>query len=114
MVKDAELNAESDKKARALIEARNQAEGALNEFTQDLEKYGDKVTAEEKTLVEDAIKALEDAVKGEDASVIQEAIPKLYEAMGPITKVKQEAETEKPAATDDNIVDAEVKENKNV
>jgi molecular chaperone DnaK len=114
MVKDAELNAEADKKARELIEARNNAEGALNGFTEDVTKYGDKVTAEEKTLAENAINALEELVKGEDTSAIQEAIPKLYEAMGPITKVKQEAETEQPAATDDNIVDAEVKESKNV
>jgi len=114
MVKDAELNAESDKKARELIEARNSAEGTLRSFKEDFEKYSDKVTAEEKTIAEDAIKALEDAVKGEDAAVIQEAIPKLYEAIGPITKAKQEAETEQPVATDDNIVDAEVKESKNV
>lgn len=116
MVKDAELNAESDKKTRELIEARNSAEGTLRNFKEDFEKYSDKVTAEEKTLAEDAIKALEEAVKGEDATVIQEAIPKLYEAIGPITKVKQEAEAaaEQPAATDDNVVDAEVKESKNV
>jgi len=119
MVKDAELNAESDKKARELIEARNSAEGTLRTFKEDFDKYGDKVTAEEKTLAEDAIKALEEAVKGEDVSVIQEAIPKLYEAIGPITKVKQDAEAaEQSSATeapvDDNVVDAEVKESKNV
>jgi len=115
MVKDAEINAEADQKARVLIEARNQAEGALREFSQDLEKYGDKVTAEEKTAAETAIKVLEDAVIGEDATVIQDAIPKLYEAMGPITKAKTDAEAaSEPAAKDDNIVDAEVKENKNV
>jgi molecular chaperone DnaK len=115
MVKDAEINAEADQKARALIEARNQAEGALREFNQDLEKYGDKVTAEEKTAAETAIKVLEDAVVGEDTTVIQDAIPKLYEAMGPITKAKTDAEAASEAsAKDDNIVDAEVKENKNV
>ena len=115
MVKDAEINAEADQKARALIEARNQAEGALREFNQDLEKYGDKVTAEEKTAAETAIKVLEDAVVGEDTTVIQDAIPKLYEAMGPITKAKTDAEAaSEAAAKDDNIVDAEVKENKNV
>jgi len=115
MVKDAEVNAEADQKARALIEARNQAEGALREFNQDLEKYGDKVTAEEKTLAEDAIKVLEEAVIGEDTTLIQDSIPKLYEAMGPITKAKTEAEaTSETAAKDDNIVDAEVKESKNV
>ena len=118
MVKDAELNAESDKKAKELIEARNNAEGALRTFKEDVTKYGDKASAEEKSAAEEAIKALEDAVSGEDASVIQEAIPKLYSAMGPITKIKQEeeeasAKSETPTS-DENVVDAEVKESKNV
>ena len=120
MVKDAEINAEADQKARTLIEARNNAEGALRGFTQDLEKYGDKVTAEQKTAAEDAIKVLEDAAAGTDATLIQDTIPKLYEAMGPITAVKQEAEAapaepaKTEAPTDDNVTDVEFKENKNV
>jgi len=111
MVKDAELNAESDKKARELIEARNGAESTLNGFKQDFDKYSDKVTLEEKTKAEEAIKAVEEAIKGDDPTVIQESIPKLYEAISPITKAKHDAEeAEKKQSQPEDVVDAEVKE----
>jgi molecular chaperone DnaK len=124
MVKDAEENAEADKKLVELIQARNNAEGTLNGFKKDLEQYGDRVTPEEKQKVEDAIKVVEDAMKGEDAAAIQDSIPKLYEAIGPITKIKYEEEEAKKKAEeeanktteapkDENVVDAEVKETKN-
>jgi molecular chaperone DnaK len=120
MVKDAELNADSDKKARELIEARNGAESTVYGFKQDFDKYKDQVTEEEKTKAEEAIKAVEEAIKGDDPTVIQESIPKLYEAIGPITKAKSDDEEAKKkaeeanktteASKDDNVVDAEVKE----
>ena len=117
MVQDAETNAESDKNLRELIGARNGAESTLNQFEGDLEKYGNQVTAEEKANAEDAAQAIRDAIKGDDVKIIQESIPKLYEAMGPITSKKFEAEeaakkTEEQAAKDaaDGVVDAEAKE----
>jgi molecular chaperone DnaK len=124
MVRDAEENAEADKKLVELIQARNNAEGTLNGFKKDFEQYGDRVTPEEKQKVEDAIKIVEDAMKGEDAAAIQDSIPKLYEAIGPITKIKYEEEEAKKKAEeeanktteapkDENVVDAEVKETKN-
>jgi molecular chaperone DnaK len=108
MVKDAELNAEADKKMVELIQARNSAEGTLFGFKKDFEQYSDKVSAEEKTKAEEAIKAVEEAIKGEDATVIQESIPKLYEAIGPITKVKHEEEEKAKQANEpkeDDVVD---------
>ncbi len=117
MVQDAELNAEADKAQRELIEARNNAESALYNFKDDVEKYSSQVTEEEKSNVEDAVKAVEDAIKGNDVKIIQDSIPKLYEAMGPITGKKREEEERDTAASstdkkssEDNIVDAEVKE----
>jgi molecular chaperone DnaK len=110
MIKDAELNAEADKKQRELIDARNTAEGTVHGFKDDIEKYSDQVTAEEKANVDDAVRAVEDAAKGDDPKIIQEAIPKLYEAMGPIIAKKQAEEKAKTATADDNVVDAEVKE----
>jgi len=128
MVKDAELNAEADKKHVELVQARNSAEGTLFGFKKDFEQYSDKVTPEEKATAEAAIKAVEDAMGGDDPKAIQDSIPKLYEAIGPITKIKFEEEeakkkaeeaanpttateeTAKPA--DDTVVDAEVKESK--
>ena len=110
MVQDAAANAEADKKQRELIEARNSAEGTLHNFKDDVEKYSDLVTAEEKANVEDAVKAVEDAVKGDDAKIIQDSIPKLYEAMGPITAKKHAADEQAKSDKDNNIVDANVKE----
>jgi molecular chaperone DnaK len=110
MVQDAEANAEADKKQRELIEARNTAESTLHNFKGDVEKYSSLVTEEEKANAEDAVKAVEDAIKGDDAKIIQDSIPKLYEAMGPITAKKHEAEEKSKSDKDNNIADAEVKE----
>jgi molecular chaperone DnaK len=117
MVQDAEANAESDKKQRELIEERNKAESTLNDFESDIEKYGDQVTEEEKANVEDAAQAVRDAIKGDDVKIIQDSVPKLYQAMGPITGKKHEAEeaakkAEEQAKKDaaDGVVDAEAKE----
>ena len=111
MIKDAELNAEEDKKKRELVEARNGAENALYTIKEDMGKYIDKVTAEEKANLEDAIKAVEDAAKGDDPAIIQDSVTTMFKAMGPISAKRHEEEsanTNKPA--DDNVVDAEVKE----
>jgi len=119
MIKDAELNAEADKKQRELVEVRNTAESTVHGFKDDIEKYSDKVPAEEKTKVEDAIKGIDEAVKGDDVEAIQKSISTLYESMGTITAAKVKAEEEEKAAetaaesekpADDNIVDAEFKE----
>jgi molecular chaperone DnaK len=111
MVQDAEDNAESDKKARELIEARNSAESALNSFRNDFNKFKNQVTEEERTKAEEAMNAVDDAVAGDDATVIQENVTKLYEAIGPIIQAKQQAEqAENKQSQDPNVVDAEVKE----
>ena len=129
MVKDGELNAEADKKHVELVQARNSAEGTLFGFKKDFEEYKDKVTEEERNKADEAIKAVETAMEGDDPKVIQDSIPKLYEAIGPITKFKYEEEEAKkkaeeaanPSATteetakptdDTTVVDAEVKESK--
>ena len=110
MVQDAAANAEADKKQRELVDARNNAEGTLHNFKDDVEKYSSMITEEEKANVEDAVKAVEDAIKGDDAKVIQDSIPKLFEAMGPITAKKQQAEEKAKSDKDNGIVDAEATE----
>jgi molecular chaperone DnaK len=121
MVKDGEANAEADKKHVELVQARNNAESTLNGFKKDFETHGDKVTPEEKAKAEEAIKATEDAMLGDDVNVLQDSIPKLYDAIGPITAKKFEEEEAKkkaeeaanPTTTEDStVVDAEVKESK--
>jgi molecular chaperone DnaK len=111
MVKDAEANAEADKKQVELIQARNGAESTLNSFKKDIEEYGDKVSAEEKEKAEKAVESVTLSLLGEDVDAINEAIKGLYEAIGPVTKVKYEEEQKaKEAEKEAPVVDAEVKE----
>jgi molecular chaperone DnaK len=110
MVQDAEANAEADKKQRAIIEARNGAEGQLHNVKKDLADYGDKITAEEKTKIEEGITALEEAAKSDDADKVTEAASKLWEATSPLMQKKAEAEQAKEKDKTDGVVDAEVTE----
>ena len=112
MVKDAELNAEADKKAVELIQARNGAEGTLNGFRKDFEAHKDEVTEEERSKAEEALRALDDAIAGDDVEEINKKVTELYQAIGPITGKKYEAEQKAKEASDkkdDEVVDAEVK-----
>ena len=108
MIREAEENAEADKKARELIDARNRAEGVLHTLRNDFDKYSDKVTPEEKQKAETAIKNLDDVIMGNDVTAIEDRVKELYEAIGPITKAKYDAEQQQNK--DDSVVDAEVKE----
>jgi len=114
MIKDAELNAESDKKQRELIDARNNAEGFINETSNDLKKYGDKITEEEKTSIEEKMKDLKDVIESEDAELIQTKISDFMQVVGPLTGAKYKAENPEPETTsetdDKNVVDAEATE----
>lgn len=115
MVTDAEDNAESDAKQVKLIQSKNSGESTLNSFRKDYEKYCDQVTAEEKEKASNAIDALEVALAGTEVEEIDNKIKELYEAIGPITKIKSEEEQKakeasEPQKSDDNVVDAEVKQ----
>jgi molecular chaperone DnaK len=105
MVKEAEENLESDKKARELIEARNQAEGQLHMLKKDAAEV--TLTEEDKSNFDDAVANLEVAIAGDDVTKITEATTKLFEASKPVFEAKQKATESK--STDDNVVDAEVK-----
>lgn len=128
MVKDAELNAEDDKKKLELVQAKNQADASLHSVKKSMTDYGDKLEGEEKAKIEEAIKQLEDALKSDDKAAIDEkstalmtASQKLGEHMYADAQAKeaaqgggadagasaQQAKTHEP---DDNVVDAEVKE----
>jgi len=125
MVKDAELNAADDKKKLELVQARNQGEAAVHSVTKSLTEHGDKLDAGEKESIEAAVKALEEALKGEDKAAIDEkttalmsASQKLGEKMYAQEQADPSAAAPGPDATaasaapeaDDNVVDAEVKE----
>jgi molecular chaperone DnaK len=111
MVKDAELNAEADKKQRTLIEARNGAEGALANLKRDAAE--ETISDEDRANFDDAVSALEQAMKGEDPEAINNALTKVYEAAAPIyaeINKKAQADAESAKAKDDGVVEAEVKE----
>jgi molecular chaperone DnaK len=101
MIQEAEQNAESDKKAKELIEARNNAEGAVHSIKKDFEEVKEQLTEEEKTAVETALKGVEDAVVGEDPEAIQKSVQAVFEAGKPVFEKKQAAEAAKNAAPAD-------------
>jgi len=95
MVKDAEMNADDDKKRRAMVEAKNQAEGLVHATEQQLSEHGDKIDAGDKATIEAAIADVRTALEGEDPDDIQEKSEALAQAsmkMGEeIYKASQEA-----------------------
>ena len=126
MVKDAEANAEADKKKKELVEAKNQAEGLIHTTEKTLKENPDKISSADKSAIEAAIADLKTVLEGEDAEAIKtksdalmQASLKLGEAMykaqgaeaaaGATAGAEQgapEAETKK----DDNVVDADFEE----
>ena len=119
MVKDAEVNAEEDKKAREMAEARNNADGLVHSTKKSLEEYGDKVPAEDKTAIEDALKELEEAIpegSKEDIEAKPEKLgtvaQKLGEAMYADMQAKAEAEGGAAAGSPEaaDVVDADFTE----
>ena len=126
MVKDAELNAEEDKKKVALVQARNQGEAAVHSVRKSLGEHGDKLDAGEKEKIEAAAKDLEEALKGEDQAAIDAKTDALMTASQKLgEKVYADMQAQQAAAgasagaadaggaakpADDNVVDAEVKE----
>ena len=114
MVKDAELNAEADKKHVELVQARNSAEGVINQFDEDIEKYGSQIKEEELTKLNEALTALKESMKGSDAEDINAKIGEYIQTTSPLMQVKSEAEKPEPvpesAQAPADVVDAEVKE----
>ena len=128
MVKDAELNAAEDHKKVELVQARNQGDAMVHSVRKSLGEHGDKLDAGEKDKIEAAIKALEEAIKGDDKADIEgktEALmtasqklgEKMYadaaaaaQAAGAGAGAAPGAQQAGAAPADDNVVDAEVKE----
>jgi molecular chaperone DnaK len=118
MIRDAEINAEADKKARELIETRNSAESQMHVVKKDLEEYGDKIKPEEKAEIESVITAVEEAMKGDDPAKIKEELEKVTPAMKSLMDVRlaeEQAKAQGDSAPEDDVVEATFteKENKN-
>jgi molecular chaperone DnaK len=116
MILDAEANAEADKKAKELIEARNSAESQIYEVEKDLKDYGDKLTAEQKSELETVISSVKESVKGDDAEKIREELNKVYPAMKALLDIKTTEEQAKAqgdnSQPEENVVDATFTEKK--
>jgi len=80
MVKDAEANAEADKKKREAVETKNQGEQMVHQVEKMLEESGDKVGDEDKAAIEAAVAKLKTTLEGDDTEAIQAAIKELEAA----------------------------------
>jgi molecular chaperone DnaK len=118
MIREAEENAESDKKARTLIETRNSAEAQVHEVKKDLEEFRAELTETEISEIETVIAAVETAAKGDDVEKITEELNKVFPAMKTLLEKKQAAEQAKapaeaqPQPAKDDVVDATFTEKK--
>jgi molecular chaperone DnaK len=122
MVKEAEANAEADKKRRETIEARNHAESMVHQVEKNLKEHGDKLGAQEKGEAEAAIAAARTALEGTDTEAVKQATERLSQAAMKIGEAMYKAEAASqqqppPGAgpgpqgpADDKVVDAEFEE----
>ncbi len=121
MVKDAEANAEADRKFAETVAARNTLDGLIHATEKTLKEAGDKATAEEKSAIEAALTEARDALKADDLALIEAATTKLTEASGSLAQklyAEQQAAGAQGAgeaggsqkAEDDGVVDAEFEE----
>jgi len=121
MVEEAEANAEADKKQRALVDSRNNADSQIYQITKTLKDLGDKISEDEKTAIEAAVKAVEKAIEGDDIPAITDAVEALTKSAESLFKAFQANEAAKtaevqPGAEQDsgdkanNVVDAEFTE----
>ena len=125
MVKDAELNAEADKRKKELVEAKNQAESLVNSTEKTLKEHGDKISPAEKSAIETSIGELKTAIEAEDLTVIKEKTEALMQAsmkLGEAMYKAQQAQAQQGAAQgpeagtgaeqpkDEKVVDADFEE----
>ena len=119
MIKDAELNAEEDKKARELVDAKNSADALIHSTKKSLEEYGEKVGADEKAKIEEALKALEETVKTaskEEIDAKTEELAKVSQKLGEAIYADMQAKAQaeqaggEGKAPEADVVDADFKE----
>jgi len=105
MIQDAEANAEADKKARELIDAKNNAEALINTVENDMKEV--TLAESDKKVVEDAIAELQKELTGTDKDAITQKTSDLIAASQKIAESKQSQNTED---SKDDVVDAEFKQ----
>ena len=121
MVKDAEANAEDDRKLKELVETRNQAENMIHATEKSVADLGEKVTEDEKSEIESRVSDLREVLAGDDKDAIEAKLTALTESSGKLAErayAQASAEGEAPAedatgsdsAAADDVVDAEFEE----
>jgi molecular chaperone DnaK len=127
MVNDAESHADEDKKRKEVVEARNQADGLVHSTDNNLKEHGDKISEEDKVIIENTLQELKTLLEGEDldpdevkakSDALSEQAMKLGEAMYKASQAEAEAAEgttdDTPSGedvTDDtDVVDAEFEE----
>ncbi|HEU4683581.1 MAG TPA: molecular chaperone DnaK [Nitrospira sp.] len=125
LVRDAQAHTEEDKKRRKVAEAKNQADTLIYQTEKNLKEHGDKIPADEKTKIEEAVAELKKAMEGTDADAIERATQtltttshKLAEEMYKKASASTAgagaagagAESGNGAKTDEKVVDAEFEE----
>ena len=116
MVKDAEANAEDDKKFEELVKTKNNADMLVHATRKTIEESGDKLTDDEKSQVEDAVVELEKAIASENIESIEAATKGVNDVLTPLTQKlytpegESQSQDESSAENSDNTVDAEFEE----
>ena len=123
MVQDAEKFAEEDKKTRSKVDAKNEAESLIYQTEKSINELGDKLPAEDKTAIENAIIELKSTLENGDASTIREGIQKLTQASHKLAELlyakpeqhadsSQHSDTSKQQSSnsDDDVIDADYEE----
>ena len=118
MVKDAEANAEDDRKFEELVKTKNNADMLVHATRKTIEESDDKLSDDEKKQVEDAVVSLEESISSEDLEAIESATKNLNDVLTPLTQklYKQESPEGQEDAdsgsedVSDNTVDAEFEE----
>lgn len=107
MVKDAELNAAEDKKRKELIESKNKADGLIYSTEKSIKEFGDKISANDKNEVEQAIEQLKAVLDSEDVAQINTKIEALTQAAMKIGEAMYQQQSENTSASnpEDKVVD---------
>ena len=125
LVRDAQTHTEEDKKRRKAAEAKNQADTLLYQTEKNLKEHGDKISAEDRTKIEEAVTALKKAMEGNDPDAIESATQSLTTASHKLAEEMYKkasassatgaetaagGESQNGAKTDEKVVDAEFEE----
>ena len=109
MIREAEENAEADRKARELIDAKNSAEAQLHSVKKEFDEHSSKITLDQKSKIEDAMDSVKESIKGDDVEVINKSLAALLESAQPLMQAKAQS-TQSNNSSQSDTIDAEFTE----